>query len=101
MTYFLICVSTFLGLFMFICFTFYSMKEYEEKAVSLALNRPKLQDLTNRLKAVRLSCPLFDTGRWVRNLERSYFKMWNLYCSGQHPQPFKVTENNMEFPYDC
>ncbi|XP_016465675.2 putative UDP-N-acetylglucosamine--peptide N-acetylglucosaminyltransferase SEC [Nicotiana tabacum] len=77
-----------------------SMKEYEEKAVSLALNRPKLQDLTNRLKAVRLSCPLFDTGRWVRNLERSYFKMWNLYCSGQHPQPFKVTENNMEFPYD-
>ncbi|KAK4341507.1 hypothetical protein RND71_040008 [Anisodus tanguticus] len=100
-----------------------SMKEYEEKAVSLALNRPKLQDLTNRLKAVRMSCPLFDTiikhikftllndllailldspeYRWVRNLERSYFKMWNLYCSGHHPQPFKVTENDSEFPFDC
>ncbi|KAF3676306.1 putative UDP-N-acetylglucosamine--peptide N-acetylglucosaminyltransferase SEC [Capsicum annuum] len=77
-----------------------SMTEYEERAVSLALNRPKLQDLTNRLNAVRLSCPLFDTARWVRNLERSYFKMWNLYCFGQHPQPFKVTENDMEFPYD-
>ncbi|KAL0358434.1 UNVERIFIED_CONTAM: putative UDP-N-acetylglucosamine--peptide N-acetylglucosaminyltransferase SEC [Sesamum angustifolium] len=77
-----------------------SMKEYEEKAVSLALNRPKLQDLTNRLKAARLTCPLFDTARWVRNLERSYFKMWNLYCSGQHPQPFKVAENDLEFPYD-
>ncbi|CAN4095950.1 unnamed protein product [Withania somnifera] len=75
-------------------------EEYEENAVSLALNRSKLQDLTDRLKAVRLSCPLFDTGRWVRNLERSYFKMWNFYCSGQHPQPFKVTENDMEFPYD-
>ncbi|KAF5465119.1 hypothetical protein F2P56_015150 [Juglans regia] len=75
-----------------------SMKEYEERAVSLALNRSKLQDLTNRLKAVRLTCPLFDTARWVRNLERAYFKMWNLYCSGQHPQPFKVTENDMEFP---
>ncbi|KAE9455807.1 hypothetical protein C3L33_12291, partial [Rhododendron williamsianum] len=77
-----------------------SMKEYEEKAVSLALNRSKLQDLTDRLKAARLICPLFDTARWVRNLERSYFKMWNLYCSGQHPQPFKVTENDVEFPYD-
>ncbi|THG16613.1 hypothetical protein TEA_025965 [Camellia sinensis var. sinensis] len=132
------------------------MKEYEEKAVSLALNRSKLQDLTYRLKAVRLTCPLFDTTRWwhlstvyllcsalaqcvssilnvvlpmvyssfarvdptiskmysdlgtvitlcciqVRNLERAYFKMWNLYCSGQHPQPFKVTENDSEYPYD-
>lgn len=44
---------------------FYSMKEYEEKAVSLALNRPKLQALTNRLKAGRMTCPLFDTARWV------------------------------------
>lgn len=48
-------------------FAFCSMKEYEEKAVSLAINRPKLQDLTNRLKAVRMSCPLFDTRRWVSN----------------------------------
>ena len=45
-----------------------SMKEYEEKAVSLALNRPKLQALTNKLKAVRMTCPLFDTARWVSEL---------------------------------
>ncbi|KAK6232888.1 hypothetical protein SCA6_002961 [Theobroma cacao] len=77
-----------------------SMKEYEERAVSLALNRPKLQALTNKLKAARLTCPLFDTARWVRNLERSYFKMWNLYCSEQQPQHFKVTENDYDFPYD-
>ncbi|XP_060180923.1 probable UDP-N-acetylglucosamine--peptide N-acetylglucosaminyltransferase SEC [Lycium barbarum] len=91
-----LCLATGLGDEMIVS----SMKEYEEKAVSLALNRPKLQDLTNRLKAVRMSCPLFDTTRWVRNLERSYFKMWNLYCSGRHPQPFKVTENDSEFPFD-
>ena len=41
------------------------MKEYEEKAVSLALNRSKLQALTNKLKAARMTCPLFDTERWV------------------------------------
>uniref|UniRef100_A0A7C9AKF9 protein O-GlcNAc transferase n=1 Tax=Opuntia streptacantha TaxID=393608 RepID=A0A7C9AKF9_OPUST len=77
-----------------------SLKEYEERAVSLALNRAKLRDLTNRLKAARLTCPLFDTARWVRNLERAYFKMWNLYCAGQHPKPFTVTENDLECPYD-
>ncbi|MED6156209.1 hypothetical protein PIB30_012485 [Stylosanthes scabra] len=78
----------------------HSMKEYEEKAVSLALSRPKLQALTNKLKAVRMSCPLFDTARWVRNLERAYFKMWNLHCSGQRPQHFSVIENDLECPYD-
>jgi protein O-GlcNAc transferase len=36
----------------------------------------------------------------VQNLERAYFKMWNLYCSGSHPQPFKVHEDNVEFPFD-
>lgn len=77
-----------------------SMKEYEEKAVSLAENRPKLQALANKLKAARMTCPLFDTSRWVRNLERAYFKMWNIYCSGRHPHEFKVTENDAEFPYN-
>ncbi|CAN6487254.1 unnamed protein product [Victoria cruziana] len=77
-----------------------SMKEYEERAVALAENRPRLQALTNKLKAVRLTCPLFDTARWVRNLERAYFKMWNLHCSGLPPRHFKVTEVDGEFPYD-
>ncbi|CAL9072695.1 unnamed protein product [Musa textilis] len=77
-----------------------SLKEYEERAVALAENPSKLQELTNMLKTVRMTCPLFDTKRWVLNLERAYFKMWYLYCSGNHPQPFKVTENDNEFPYD-
>ncbi|KAK8589621.1 hypothetical protein V6N13_088454 [Hibiscus sabdariffa] len=91
-----LCLATGLGEEMIVN----SMKEYEERAVTLALNRQKLQALTNKLKAARLTCPLFDTARWVRNLERSYFKMWNLYCSGQQPQHFKVTENDFDFPYD-
>ncbi|KAE8667193.1 putative UDP-N-acetylglucosamine--peptide N-acetylglucosaminyltransferase SEC [Hibiscus syriacus] len=49
-----------------------SLKDYEEKAVSLALNRPKLQDLSNKLKAARMTCPLFDTARWAPNRSKSY-----------------------------
>ncbi|XP_039048945.1 probable UDP-N-acetylglucosamine--peptide N-acetylglucosaminyltransferase SEC isoform X2 [Hibiscus syriacus] len=91
-----LCLATGLGEEMIVN----SMKEYEERAVTLALNRQKLHVLTNKLKAARLTCPLFDTARWVRNLERSYFKMWNLHCSGQQPQHFKITETDFDFPYD-
>jgi protein O-GlcNAc transferase len=42
-----------------------SLEEYEERAVSLAENPLKLEALTNKLKAVRMTCPLFDTARWV------------------------------------
>ncbi|CAD6235356.1 unnamed protein product [Miscanthus lutarioriparius] len=77
-----------------------SLKEYEERAVFLATNPSKLQALTNRLKAVRMTCPLFDTSRWVRNLERAYLRMWHLYCSGSRPQHFKVVEDDTQFPFD-
>jgi protein O-GlcNAc transferase len=77
-----------------------SMQEYEERAVMLATHPTMLRTLTSKLRSARLSCPLFDTTRWVQNLERAYFKMWNLYCSGSHPQPFKVREDNVEFPFD-
>ncbi|KAE8720912.1 putative UDP-N-acetylglucosamine--peptide N-acetylglucosaminyltransferase SEC [Hibiscus syriacus] len=91
-----LCLATGLGEEMIVN----SMKEYEDRAVELALNRPKLHALTKKLKEVRMTCPLFDTARWVQNLERAYLKMWNLHCAGQQPQHFKVTENDVDFPYD-
>ncbi|KAJ4762338.1 UDP-N-acetylglucosamine--peptide N-acetylglucosaminyltransferase 110 kDa subunit [Rhynchospora pubera] len=91
-----LCMSTGLGEEMIA----WSMEEYEEKAVALALDPSKLQSLRTRLKDARLTCPLFDTYRWVQNLERAYFKMWNLHCSGSQPQHFKVTEDDAEFPSD-
>ncbi|KAJ7526666.1 hypothetical protein O6H91_16G018000 [Diphasiastrum complanatum] len=77
-----------------------SMQEYEERAVLLAENPLILKTLTSNLRSNRLTCPLFDTERWVRNLERAYFRMWNLHCKGSHPEHFKVTENDAEFPCD-
>ncbi|CAA6668192.1 unnamed protein product [Spirodela intermedia] len=91
-----LCLSTGVGEEMIVN----SMKEYEERAVALAENRHRLQSLRSRLKAVRMSCPLFDTARWVRNLERALFKMWSVYCGGEQPQAFKVAEDDGEFPYD-
>ena len=66
------------------------LQDYEEKAVELGLNHAKRLQLRQRLKDVRLSCPLFDTTQWVRDLEKVYFRMWDIHCEGQGPRTFDV-----------
>ena len=53
-----------------------TLEEYEEIAVSLAADRPRLAALKARLVRGRAALPLFDTPRFVRNLERAYALMW-------------------------
>lgn len=66
------------------------IQEYEEKAVDLGLNHAKRLNLRQRLKDVRLSCPLFDTAQWVRDLEKVYFRMWSIHCEGRGPRTFDI-----------
>ena len=40
-------------------------QEYEELAVALGTDHKRRLALREQLKAVRLTCPLFDTRRWV------------------------------------
>ena len=51
-------------------------REYEELAVELGLNHAKRLNLRARLKAVRMTCPLFDTAQWVQDLEK--VRLWVL-----------------------
>ena len=46
--------------------------DYERKVLELATSPGKLQDIRRRLQETRDSCPLFDTPRFVRNLESAY-----------------------------
>ena len=47
-------------------------------------------DLRRRLEASRLSCPLFNTHGWVRDLERVLLRMWEIHCEGGGPRSFEV-----------
>ncbi|KAI8466334.1 MAG: TPR-like protein [Monoraphidium minutum] len=69
-----------------------SHAEYEDRAVELGLDGAKRAALRGRLEAARLSCPLFDTGRWVRDLERVLFRMWDIHCEGGGPRTFEITD---------
>jgi protein O-GlcNAc transferase len=67
-----------------------SQAEYEERAVLLGSNRAVREQLRARLELTRLTCPLFDTEGWVRNLERVFFKMWDIHCEGSGPRTFEL-----------
>jgi len=55
--------------------------DYERKVVELAASPGRLQELRRRLQETRDTCPLFDTPRFVRNLERAYQGMFDAYIA--------------------
>lgn len=61
------------------------MNAYEDLAVELATNRPKLQAIRARIENSRSFNPLFDTERWVRNVEALYLGAWKNYQAGNGP----------------
>ncbi|MBE0614760.1 MAG: tetratricopeptide repeat protein [Burkholderiales bacterium] len=68
-----------------------SMEDYENTAVRLAQNPVELQSLRQTLSA-RERLPLFDTPRFVRDLESAFDTMWKRYLSGKPPAAFAVVE---------
>ncbi|KAK7206053.1 glycosyl transferase family 41-domain-containing protein [Myxozyma melibiosi] len=55
-----------------------SEEEYEVTAVELCLNDgEELLQLRKRLFLSREKSPIFDTPRWTRDLEKTYWMMWN------------------------
>lgn len=69
-----------------------TLKEYADRAVALVQSPQEISRLRARLKAQRSTAPLFDTPRFVRNLERAYLRMWEIHASGTVPESFDVVE---------
>lgn len=70
-----------------------SWDDYRDLAVELALDRPRLEAIRRKLAENRTTQPLFDTPRFVRNLERAYRTMWRIKARGEAPRPIEVTED--------
>jgi len=67
--------------------------EYVRRAVHLARTPDEVRGIRQRLVATRDTCPLFDTPRFVRNLERAYRTMWKTHADGRAPEHFRVRES--------
>jgi predicted O-linked N-acetylglucosamine transferase (SPINDLY family)/SAM-dependent methyltransferase len=53
----------------------YNFEDYEEKAVELANNPQRIASMKRQLVANRLTCALFDSPRFVRNMEAALLKV--------------------------
>ena len=70
-----------------------NLDDYEALAVQLAENSGKLETIRNKLAENRYTMPLFDTPRFVKNLEKGYIAIWDLFLSGRNPQHIVGVQN--------
>ncbi len=69
-----------------------SLADYEREALALARDPARLGALRGRLAANRLTAPLFDTPRYVRNYEAALERMVERAEAGLLPAPFAVAD---------
>jgi protein O-GlcNAc transferase len=65
---------------------------YEQRAIELARQPDLLRAVRQQLSNRRQSAPLFDTPRFVRNLERAYLAMWARHENGLEPEMLVIEE---------
>jgi protein O-GlcNAc transferase len=71
----------------------HSVEDYEALAVRLASAHVELQEIRQKIAENRLTSPLFDTPRFVRNLETAYKEMWSIFLAGDAPRQIEVLES--------
>lgn len=69
-----------------------SHEMYEELAVALACDAPRLKAIRQHLEDSRDSSAAFDTARWVRNAEIGLQQAWHLHERGQPVQDIDVAD---------
>jgi predicted O-linked N-acetylglucosamine transferase (SPINDLY family) len=62
-----------------------SLADYYNLALRLAGDRDALAGLRARVRALRTSGPLFNTGQFTRDLERALVATWERHCAGLTP----------------
>jgi predicted O-linked N-acetylglucosamine transferase (SPINDLY family) len=68
-----------------------NLEDYERLALKLAADRAMLAAVKQKLAENRLTCPLFDTDLFRKNLESAYLAMWRAWQRGEAPESFAVT----------
>jgi predicted O-linked N-acetylglucosamine transferase (SPINDLY family) len=67
-----------------------SLEDYEALALKLAKDEKALAEIKSRLTRNRETCPLFDTDRFRRHIEKAYVTVWERYQRGEPPASFAV-----------
>lgn len=66
------------------------LANYKRKAINLASNKNQLTKYKERIKFLRKNSSIFNTEKFVSNLEKAYFKMWEIFKKGEKPHSFNI-----------
>lgn len=69
-----------------------SLQDYADTAVYFYYHQDELQKIRTKLEKNRHTTALFNTKRFVRNLEKAYLTIWENYQSGKQPQVITINE---------
>ena len=67
-----------------------TQQQYEQLAIELASNPRRLAAIRTKIQENRLTCPLFDTPRFARNLEAAYTAIYDRYQAGLPPDHVRL-----------
>lgn len=71
-----------------------TQEDYENLAVALAHDPSRLAGIRARLQENRLSCALFDSGRFARNLEKAFAQAMERHRAGLEPDHLSIEETD-------
>lgn len=69
-----------------------NLNTYRDTAIAYANNPALLEKIREKLQNNRLSYPLFDTKKFVKNLENAYSLVWQRHLSGKNPEHIYIEE---------
>ena len=68
----------------------YSLEEYKDRAIHLAKHPDELLELRKKLMANRLNVPLFNTAKFVKDLENAYKQIAQMSWAGEELKPVTI-----------
>jgi len=65
-------------------------RDYEALAIKLAKNPKSLGEIKKKLEDNLRTTHLYNTAKFVENLEKAYLKIWEIYTKGESPRPIGI-----------
>lgn len=69
-----------------------SMEDYELVMVRAARDDMWFSSIRERVESCSIATPLFDTKRWVKNMEQGVLEAWDLHLNGEEKHDIYITE---------
>ncbi len=68
----------------------YSVEEYIDKSIEIAMNKNKLLTLKQKLKLNKFNFPLFDTAKFTKGMESAYKIIYDRFQLGLQPENIEI-----------